>query len=350
MDEKRFMEIALKLAKRGMGYVSPNPMVGAVIVKEGKIIGKGYHKMYGFPHAEIEALNDAKESVKGSTMFVTLEPCSHYGKTPPCAPEIVKAGIKKVFIAMIDPNPIVNGKGIEHLKRNGVEVEVGLCSEKAEELNKFYIHYIKNKTPYVILKMASTLDGFIGDEKRGIKRISSENSLRLLHRYRYEVDGIIVGIDTIIKDNPKLNVRYYKKKRNIKKIVLDYYLRFPEDANLLKTEGETIIFTKENKRKIENAKVIEADGEDGILDLKDILKRIGELGISSVMVEGGKKVFSSFLEDNLFNEVRIFISPRFIGEGIRITEGEFERWIKIKNVKKLGEDFLIIGENVHRNS
>ncbi len=214
---KDYMRLALKLSLRGLGLTSPNPMVGAVIVKNGKIIGKGYHKGYGLPHAEIEALMDCKESPKGSTMYVTLEPCVHYGKTPPCAPEIVKAGIKKVYVAMIDPNPIVNGKGVRYLRNNKIDVEIGLYEDEAKEINKFYIHYIRKKRPYVIIKMASTMDGFISDEDRNIKEISSEKTKRLVHKWRYEVDGIMIGIGTLLSDNPKLNIRYFKKKKPLKK-------------------------------------------------------------------------------------------------------------------------------------
>lgn len=339
----KFMKIAINLALKGLGFTSPNPMVGAVIVKKGRIIGKGYHRGYGLPHAEIEAIKDCKEDTKGSTMFVTLEPCVHFGKTPPCAPEIVKAGIKKVYVSMIDPNPVVNGKGIEYLKKNDIDVEVGLLEDKAREINKFYIHYIINKIPFVILKMASTIDGFIGDEDRNIKRISSKESIKLVHKWRYEVDGVMVGIGTIIKDNPKLNIRYFKRKKPLKKIILDYYLRIPETAEIFKTEGETIIFTKEKNRNLK-CEVIEVDGNNGMLDIFKIIKILGEKGITSLMVEGGKCIFSSFINSDLFNEIRLFISPRFIGNGIRLTEGNIDTFVDIKKIKKIENNILLIGE------
>lgn len=341
--KEKFMKIALNLAQKGMGVTSPNPMVGAVIVKNGRIIGKGYHRGYGLPHAEIEAIKNCKKDTKNSIMFVTLEPCVHYGKTPPCAPEIVKAGIKKVYVSMIDPNPIVNGKGIDYLRRNNIDVEIGILEDKTREINKFYVHYITNKIPYVILKMASTIDGFIGDEDRNIKRISCEKSIGIVHKWRYEVDAIMIGIGTIIKDNPRLNIRYFYRKRPIKKIILDYYLRIPETAEIFKTDGETIIFTKKKNRKL-NCEIIEIDGEKGILDIFKIIKILGEKGITSLMVEGGKTIFSTFINSGFFNEIRLFISPRFIGNGVRLTEGNIDTAIKVNKLKRIGDDFLIIGE------
>ncbi len=242
---QKFMLRALDLAKKGRGFVNPNPMVGAVLVKNGKIIGEGYHTAFGKPHAEVEALQNATKNVAGATAYITLEPCSHYGKTPPCAVALIEAKIKTAVIAMLDPNPLVSGRGVQLLEEAGIEVIVGVEEDKAKEFNKVFLKYITSKTPYVLLKTAMTLDGKIATQTGDSRWISSEISREKVHKLRHELMGIMVGINTVLQDNPSLDCRLEGSVRQPVKIIVDSLLRTPLNAKLWENNAQIIIATTE---------------------------------------------------------------------------------------------------------
>src|SRR6056297_2015385 len=253
------MKKALELARLGEGYTSPNPLVGALIVKKGKIIAEGYHEKYGENHAEVNAFLDASEDVKGADMYVTLEPCSHQGKTPPCADRIVKEGIKRVFIGMKDPNPLVAGRGVEILEKNGIEVKYGILEKEAVELNEIFIKYITENKPFCILKTAMSLDGKIATSSGDSKWISNKKSRKYVHQLRHRFSGIMIGIGTVIADDPMLTTRLENKKgKDPHRIVVDTEGRIPLDSKVLnqKSKSKTIIATTEkiSPEKIENLK------------------------------------------------------------------------------------------------
>ncbi|MCT4607077.1 MAG: bifunctional diaminohydroxyphosphoribosylaminopyrimidine deaminase/5-amino-6-(5-phosphoribosylamino)uracil reductase RibD [Marinisporobacter sp.] len=319
----KYMQRALLLAKKGMGYTNPNPLVGAVIVKNKKIIGEGYHKVYGGPHAEINAFNHATEDVRGATMYVTLEPCSHYGKTPPCAHAIVEKGIKKVVIAMKDPNPLVSGKGIEIIKNNGIEVITGVLEKEAKELNEIFIKYITTQSPFCILKTAMTLDGKIATYTGDSKWISNESSRKLVHRLRHQVSGIMVGIGTILADDPFLTTRLEDIQGiNPARIIVDTHGKIPLDAHVLKDckNTKTILATTElieteKLKKIEKtgATIITTPLKDGKVDLPFLMKALGNQKMDSILLEGGATLNYSALKENIVDKIISFIAPKIIG-------------------------------------
>ncbi|WP_315121624.1 bifunctional diaminohydroxyphosphoribosylaminopyrimidine deaminase/5-amino-6-(5-phosphoribosylamino)uracil reductase RibD [uncultured Clostridium sp.] len=357
--EEKYMKRALEIAKLGEGFVNPNPLVGAVIVKNGRIIGEGYHQFFGGAHAEINAFNNAIEDVKGAHMYVTLEPCSHHGKTPPCANSIIEKGISKVIIAMKDPNPIVSGRGIDLLKSNGIEVEVGILEEEAKRLNEVFIKYITTKLPYCILKTATTLDGKIATVTGDSKWITGENAREHVHQIRNKISGIMVGIDTVIKDNPSLTTRLKDKKgRNPIRIIVDSKGRIPVESKLLKEEGKTIIAATENMptdKRFEleklGAEIIITPLKNNKVDLKYLMKELGERKIDSILLEGGGTLNYSALEEGLVDKVMAFIAPKIIGGSSSKTSVEgkgiesMKHAINLKNIsfQKFGEDFLIEG-------
>ncbi len=356
MDDEYYMEIALELATRGAGYVSPNPMVGAVIVKNGKIIATGYHQLYGKEHAEVKALKAAGDEARGSTMYVTLEPCVHYGKTPPCVPQIIAAGVKRVVIAMRDPNPLVSGKGVLMLKEAGIDVKVGVLEKKAKKLNEAFVKYITTGMPFVVLKVAQTADGKIATCNGSSKWITCEESRRVVHRLRAFYDAVLVGIGTVIMDNPVLNVRLVEG-RNPLKIVLDSTLRIPEDADVVKNEPERLVVVtsveeglpKEKRLKDVGVRVWHARGIDGKIELEPLLKMMHDEGIASVLVEGGSSVFSSFLREGLADKVLIFMAPKILGKGLSAFDGIQVEEIKdaeefvVSECKVVGKDIMVEG-------
>ncbi|KEI06782.1 bifunctional diaminohydroxyphosphoribosylaminopyrimidine deaminase/5-amino-6-(5-phosphoribosylamino)uracil reductase RibD [Clostridium botulinum] len=319
----RYMKRAINLSKLGIGYTYPNPLVGAVIVKDNKIIGEGYHQHFGENHAEINALKNAKEDVNGATMYVTLEPCSHYGKTPPCANAIVKSGIKKVIIGMRDPNSLVAGRGIRILKDNGIEVIQGVLEEEIKKVNEIFIKYITTKLPFCILKTAMTLDGKIATRDGDSKWISNEISRQYVHEIRHRVAGIMVGIGTVFEDNPSLTTRLNNKKgRDSTRIIVDSKGRIPIDSKVLNIESQakTIIVTTElaSREKIEvirskGAEVIITPLCDDRVDLKHLMRELGERNIDSVLLEGGAELNYSALNEGIVDKVVSFISPKIIG-------------------------------------
>lgn len=322
MDIK-YMKRAMELAQRGIGYTKPNPLVGAVIVKDGRIIGEGYHQIYGGNHAEINAFLSAKEDVNGATMYVTLEPCSHFGKTPPCANAIVQKGIKKVVIGLMDPNPLVAGRGIEILKSNGIEVITGILEDEGKKLNEIFLKYITTKLPFVILKTAMTLDGKLATVTGDSKWITNEQSRQYVHELRHRVSGIMVGIGTVLTDNPELTTRL-KGGEGVDpvRIIVDTTAKISLAAKVLNlaSKAKTIIATTEKADK-ERLKDITNKGADIIVtplknnkvDLDYLMRQLGQKGIDSVLLEGGAALNFSALKEGIVDKVVMFIAPKIIG-------------------------------------
>ncbi|MGE5630210.1 MAG: bifunctional diaminohydroxyphosphoribosylaminopyrimidine deaminase/5-amino-6-(5-phosphoribosylamino)uracil reductase RibD [Caulobacteraceae bacterium] len=323
MEDSFYMKRAIELAGRGYGTTNPNPLVGAVIVKNGAVIGEGWHERAGCPHAEINAINNATEDVEGSTIYVNLEPCSHFGRTPPCAAELVKRKFKRVVVAMEDPNPLVSGKGIQLLKENGIEVTVGINRLEALMLNDIFIKYISSETPFVLLKSAMTLDGKTATRTGDSKWISGEASREYVHRFRNRYSSILVGLNTVVKDNPELTARLEGvKNRNPVRVVIDSLGRIPDDARVLDTDEHkrTIIATttaihrdKAELLKSKGIEIIVTDAPDARVNIEQLLKELYKMGIDSLMVEGGGTTAASFLEAGLIDKVALFISPVIIG-------------------------------------
>lgn len=319
----QFMKRALELAKKGSGFTNPNPLVGAVIVKDGRIIGEGYHEVYGSHHAEVNAFRNAKEDVNGATMYVTLEPCSHYGKTPPCANVIVERGIKKVVVGLNDPNPLVAGKGIQILRDNGIEVITGVLEEEGKKLNEIFLKYITKGLPFCILKTAMTLDGKIAAYTGDSKWITNETSRRFVHQLRHRVSGIMVGIGTIFADDPLLNTRLEDAEGSDPiRIIVDSSGKIPLDAKVLNIESKanTIIAAAEliSRDKIKaledmGAEVIITPLKNNQVDLVYLMKVLGHRKIDSVLLEGGSELNYSALEEGIVDKVNSFISPKIIG-------------------------------------
>ncbi|NOZ12710.1 MAG: bifunctional diaminohydroxyphosphoribosylaminopyrimidine deaminase/5-amino-6-(5-phosphoribosylamino)uracil reductase RibD [Acidobacteria bacterium] len=311
-----FMQRALNLAKRGLGSVSPNPAVGCVIVKNGRIIGEGYHGYFGGPHAEINAIESASEPVSGSDVYVTLEPCSHHGKTPPCAERLIREKVKQVFIAAKDPNPLVSGNGIRQLKASGIEVHVGYMEKEAREINRFFIHYISTGMPYIILKAAVSLDGFIADTRGNSKWISNEASREDVHRIRSRTDAVLVGAGTVRSDNPKLTVRLVEG-RNPRRIVLNRSGSLPPESEvfaagtILVTAPDAMSREKKSRFIRKGVELLEQSGPE----LSPLLKSFATMGMASILVEGGTGVFSSFVKEGFVNEFLIYVAPLVLGRG-----------------------------------
>jgi diaminohydroxyphosphoribosylaminopyrimidine deaminase/5-amino-6-(5-phosphoribosylamino)uracil reductase len=354
------MKRAVALARKGSGWVNPNPMVGAVIVKEGRIIGEGYHEHFGAPHAEVNAFANATESVADATLYVTLEPCSHLGKTPPCAPLIVEKGIKRVVIGMPDPNPAVNGKGAELLQAHGIEVVVGVLEEEAQLLNEIFIKYITTRQPFALLKTAMTLDGKIATVTNASRWISGEKSRKLVHELRQRFSGILVGVDTVIYDDPILNTRWRSKNnRDPLKIVADTRARIPLESKVLTNNPQlTIIATSDLAEKTALRKIERIGAQTLICPLKNdkidpvfLFQALGTMGIDSILVEGGSTLAFSLLTDNLIDKVVTFISPKILGGknaptpvgGAGIKKMENALQLKSWQAKSIGGDLMIEG-------
>ena len=326
--EKKYMERAIELAKRGKGAVNPNPLVGAVIVKDDKIIGEGYHTKYGELHAEREALKDAKErgeNIEDAELYVTLEPCSHNGKQPPCTTAIIAEGIKRVYIGSNDPNPLVNGNGVWELRTAGIEVVTGCMKEECDEMNYVFFHYITKNTPYVVYKYAMTLDGKTSTVTGDSKWISCEESRMLVQSFRNEFLSIMVGIGTVLKDDPSL-LCHDEYGRNPIRIICDSELKIPMDSQIVKTaeEAKTYIASlaeneKKNRQKIRELKelgigtlLIPAD-ENGQIDLDKLMIQLGKMKIDGLLLEGGGTLAFSMLSKGYVDEIRAFIAPKIFG-------------------------------------
>lgn len=317
-----YMQLALDLAASAKGRTNPNPLVGAVIVKDGVIVGTGLHCKAGEPHAEVHAFRMAGEHAEGATLYVTLEPCSHFGKTPPCANLVKESKVRRVVVAMEDPNPAVAGRGIRLLREAGIEVEVGLLEQQARKLNERFIHNMLTSKPFVISKYAMTLDGKLATHTGHSQWITGEEARQTVHELRNEVDAILVGIGTVLADNPSLTTRLLAGGgKNPIRIVLDSELRVPLDANVVETtDAKTIIITSSeaSKEKIEMLEqrgvnvIIVSKHEEG-LDLEEMLKALYQAGITDILVEGGAEVNASFVRAGLVDKFLIYIAPKLLG-------------------------------------
>ncbi|HVP76628.1 MAG TPA: bifunctional diaminohydroxyphosphoribosylaminopyrimidine deaminase/5-amino-6-(5-phosphoribosylamino)uracil reductase RibD [Thermodesulfobacteriota bacterium] len=358
MDDEKWMKRALRLAEAGKGRTSPNPLVGAVLVKRGKMVGEGYHAKIGEAHAEIVALRQAGDKARGAVLYVNLEPCTHYGRTPPCAPQVIKAGVKRVVIGMEDPNPVVHGKGIEALKKAGLDIKVGVLVEECRRLNEAFCKYILNKQPFVLLKAAATLDGKIATRNGDSKWISGEASRRLVHKVRDQVDGVLVGVGTILRDDPLLTARR-KEGREPYRIVLDSRLKIPEEARVFEHSASEVILATTELAPCEKVERLEKRGvrvliihsKEGRVDLRSCLTKLAEIGVMNLLVEGGSQVNGSFLDEGLIDKLLLFLSPRLMGDpkALGIFDGRgvsnLSEAITIKEIstKRIGEDLFVEG-------
>ncbi|MEW6074966.1 MAG: bifunctional diaminohydroxyphosphoribosylaminopyrimidine deaminase/5-amino-6-(5-phosphoribosylamino)uracil reductase RibD [Candidatus Omnitrophota bacterium] len=350
-----YMRIALQEAFKARGKTSPNPTVGAVIVNNGRIVAKGYHEKAGLAHAEVVALTQAGEKAKKSTLYVTLEPCTHFGRTPPCVDSIIRSGIKEVVVGMVDPNRCNNGKGIAILKKNNIKVEVGVLEEEVKRANESYIKYITQGMPLVTVKIAQSFDGRIATRTGDSKWITQDRSRAFSHRLRSQYDAIMVGINTLLRDDPKLNSWF--SKRQPTRIIIDSRLSTPYSAEIFSHEGKVIIVTipttpgqeTENRNLLsKKATILEVKEKAGQVNLKDAMKKLAQQEITSILVEGGGTLNGSLFDERLVDKVLIFMSPKIIGgkDAIGSVMGRgvarVEKAIRLKEVrlKKLGEDFL----------
>jgi diaminohydroxyphosphoribosylaminopyrimidine deaminase/5-amino-6-(5-phosphoribosylamino)uracil reductase len=358
MTDESYIKLAIEIAKKGTGRVSPNPMVGCVIVKNDRILGAGFHERFGGKHAEVNAIEKSKGNIEGATLFINLEPCSYYGKTPPCVDLIIANKIKKVVIGTLDMNPLVSGKGVKKLKAAGIDVKVGVQEKECIELNRFFFKYITKKLPYVSLKAAQTIDGRIADKSGESAWISSIQSRKYVHNLRAKYDAVLVGSGTIEKDDPKLTVRLVEG-RNPKRIILDTNLKIKLSQKIFarNTDNNLIVITsKKNiskKRRINKlnslgVRVLYAKEESNDkINLKSALRELYKIGIASVLVEGGKEIFTSFIKKNLFDDMLVFISPKILGCGVPLIGNLGIKNLKksviaeIGNFEKIGNDILV---------
>ena len=361
MDDTHYMKIAMDLAKKGEGFTSPNPMVGAVIVKEGKVVGTGFHKALGEAHAEVVAIDKAGDSAKGATLYVTLEPCNHTGRTPPCTGKIVDANISRVVVAMKDPNPDVKGGGIDYLKQHGIDIVLGVCKDKAKKLNEAFIKYVGTKRPFVIIKCAATLDGRIATKTGDSRWVSGKESRAFVHRLRHAVDAIMIGINTVKQDDPSLTTRLNDLKGHDPfRIILDTHLAISENAKVLRlnSASDTIIVTgnsisEKKKTQIENKRIriIKSPVKDGLIDLDSLMDRLGDFNITSVLIEGGSRVIAKALDEKIVDKIIFFYAPKIMGgdDGVPVCKGQgpdlMKDCIPVKdiNVRRFGDDVMIEG-------
>ena len=357
--DESYMNMALELAKRGMGAVNPNPLVGAVIVKNGKVIGKGWHQKFGGLHAERNALADCKESAEGATIYVTLEPCCHYGKTPPCTEAILQSGIRRVVTGSGDPNPLVAGKGIQILRDAGLTVETGVLKRECDALNAVFFHYIKNKRPYVVMKYAMTLDGKIATASGASKWITGEEARENVQKDRNRYMGIMAGVGTVLADDPRLTCRISGGRDPIR-IICDTKLCTPLTGNVVATahETRTILATacKDEARltpyREAGCEVLLVPEKEGHIDLDELMQRLGEKGIDSILLEGGGTLNFSALKQGIVQRVQAYIAPKLFGgadakspvEGCGVALPADGWQLSDLTVRRIGTDFLVEGD------
>jgi diaminohydroxyphosphoribosylaminopyrimidine deaminase / 5-amino-6-(5-phosphoribosylamino)uracil reductase len=364
-QDEQFMRLALREARKGLGHTSPNPCVGAVIVKNGRVVAKGYHRKAGTPHAEIIALRNCPESVVGATIYVTLEPCNHTGKTPPCSRALVKAGLARVVVGMTDPNPLVNGDGIAYLRRHGLEVRSGILERECTEINSPFIKHITQGIPWVIMKAGVSLDGRLNYQSGRSGWITGEQSVRQVHRIRNSVDAILVGRKTVEIDDPSLTTRLaHGRTKDPVRIILDSDLVTSPDLKVyhLESAAPTWVACATDapaKRKMAlqhlGIRVMTLKRSEKGLDLRQLLSMLGKENICSVLVEGGARLHAAFLQEKLFDYANLFYAPLFAGDGgIPLIEGfqvqdrsAAPRLVQVK-YKKLGDDILISGHLSYR--
>ena len=354
--KQEYMRRAVELAKLGIGKVNPNPLVGAVIVKEGRIIGEGYHAKYGELHAERHAFSRLTEEAEGAEMYVTLEPCCHYGKQPPCTQAIIEHGIKKVFVGSDDPNALVAGKGVQALREAGVEVVTQVMKEECDALNPVFFHFITTKTPYVLTKYAMTMDGKIACDTGKSQWITGEEARSHVQETRDALMGIMVGIQTIISDNPRLTCRI-PGGRNPIRIICDSHLRIPMEAEVVQTakKMKTVVATVSSEQEKISAlgeagvKVLITDSADGKVDLQDLMQKLGQEKIDSILLEGGGTLNQSALQSGIVNHIQIYLAPKIFGgtgkytpvSGIGVKEPDEAYLLINRKIGIFGEDILL---------
>jgi len=360
MDDEYFMRMALDLARKGQGHTSPNPMVGAVVVKDGEVIGSGYHQAIGLAHAEVNAIEAAGAQTKGATLYVNLEPCNHTGRTPPCTRKILDAGIKRVVVAMEDPNTKAGG-GAALLRKHGIDVHIGVCEEPAKKLNEAFVKYVHTKRPFVLLKCAATLDGRIATRSGDSKWVTGEKARKFVHQLRHAVDAILVGIGTIHADDPSLTTRLDSGNGlDPVRIVLDTHLSISPSARILQLDSnsDTILVTGDrvpaNKRRAvekKGVRLIELPIHKDGIEMQALMDRLGKMGITSLLVEGGSRVIASAFSSGIVDKVLFFYAPKILGgdDGIPICRGpgpeRMKDCIRIKNIRvqRFDDDVMIEG-------
>jgi len=356
------MKEALRLAAKGLGRTSPNPMVGAVVVQGDTVVGKGCHEYVGGPHAEVNALREAGDRAKGAVLYVTLEPCNHHGRTPPCSHAVLEAGISRVVVGMADPNPSVKGGGTDYLRSNGITVEPGPLEQECRLLNQAFIKHVVTGLPFVTVKAAATLDGRIATPTGDSRWITNERSRRFVHHLRCISDGILVGIDTAIADDPQLTARLRRTPpcRQPIRIVLDSSLKIPQDARLVKTARETPVWVacgqgasrdRESELKEAGVEVIRLPLKDGRIELFSLLKELGKRQLTSLLVEGGASVLGAFLEERLADEFHFFYAPKILADPLSVpmirgaSREKMSEALQVHDVKvrRFGQDVMLSG-------
>ena len=359
MTDETYMRRAIVLAERGAGWTSPNPMVGAVIVKDGRIIGEGWHRRYGEAHAERNALQSCTESPAGAVLYVTLEPCCHHGKQPPCTDAILEAGIRRVAVGSGDPNPLVAGKGVEILRSHGVAVDTGVLKEECDALNPVFFHFIQTKRPYVVIKYAMTMDGKIATRTGDSRWITGEAARQRVHQDRHRYSAIMAGVGTVLADDPLLTCRMEGGKNPVR-VICDSHLRTPVDSRIVRTAREvpTILAAAapppERRKALEDAgcQVWDLPGPEGRVDLNALMDRLGARGIDSVLLEGGGELNWAALHSGIVQKVQAYIAPKLFGgaaakspiAGLGVeTPAQAVRLVRT-TVTQIGEDFLLESE------
>lgn len=356
--DERYMRMALRLARKGAGRTSPNPLVGAVLIRAGRVVATGYHRRAGDDHAEIIALKRGGSAARGSTLYINLEPCNHQGRTPPCTLSLIHAGIRRVVAGMVDPNPLVAGRGVRRLRRAGIEVDVGLLGDECRRLNEAFVKSITHRLPFVVLKLAASLDGKIATFTGDSRWITDEGARLYVHRLRNQVDAVLVGIGTVLADDPQLTCRV-PGGRNPLRIVLDRRLRIPLSARVLREAepGKTIVVTgprapRGKIRLVEGlgARVWELPVTQGGIALAALLKKLGRMGLLSVMIEGGADTAGRALRERVVDKILFFYGPKILGAEGRDMIGALgirrvSRCTRIRDVelKRFGRDFLVSG-------
>lgn len=361
MDDTHYMELALELARKGQGFTSPNPMVGAVVVKGGRVTGSGYHHAAGQPHAEVNAIEDAGDGAEGAALYVNLEPCNHTGRTPPCTHKILQAGIRRVVVAMRDPNTEVTGGGIEFLKKHGVQVELGVGEEKARRLNEAFVKFMCTKRPFVILKCAATLDGYIATRSGDSKWITNEQSRGVVHKLRHAVDAILVGINTVTADDPSLTTRMESGPgMDPVRIILDSrlsispqakVLRLKSDSDTILVVGNSVVEEKRSAFEKKGVQIIETPLKNNFIDMDYLMDLLGSMRITSLLIEGGGRIIASALHARIVDKVMFFYAPKILGgdDGVAICRGTgalaMADAIRVKDIaaQRYGDDVLIEG-------
>lgn len=362
--DEYYMRLALREAQKGLGRTSPNPCVGAIIVKDDRIIGRGYHKKAGTPHAEINAIRNATEDVAGATIYVTLEPCSHTGKTPPCCEALVKAGFIRVVIGMQDPNPLVNGRGVAFLQRHGVVVVCGVHEEPCRRLNDWFIKFMRTRRPWTIMKAGISLDGRLSYRVGTQGWITGEASLRATHQLRDRVDAILVGRGTVAIDDPSLTTRLANRTgKDAIRVIVDSQLSLPLACKVYQQEsqaptwiccGERASQKKKDQLIDLGIRILEFSQDSNGINCVQLVDKLGKEGIGSLLVEGGGRMHGSFLRAELYDQAYLFMAPRFAGSdgepllsGIGITGRERSPWLEPVRYRRLGEDILVVGNLVY---